>query len=107
MKFSHDEEYMEKIYNAATPREAADLGRTTNRKMCDNWNDAKIVVMYDALLAKFTQHKYLEELLLETGDCVLVEHSKKDSYWGDGGDGSGENMLGRLLMIVRDEIRNG
>jgi hypothetical protein len=28
-----------------------------------------------------------------------------DSYWGDGGDGSGKNMLGKILMRVRDELR--
>jgi hypothetical protein len=35
----------------------------------------------------------------------LVEHTSNDSYWADGGDGSGRNMLGRLLLRVRDELR--
>jgi predicted NAD-dependent protein-ADP-ribosyltransferase YbiA (DUF1768 family) len=26
------------------------------------------------------------------------------SYWGDGGDGSGKNMLGRILMEVREQL---
>jgi predicted NAD-dependent protein-ADP-ribosyltransferase YbiA (DUF1768 family) len=34
----------------------------------------------------------------------LVEHTKKDKYWADGGDGSGKNRLGELLMKVRAEI---
>jgi predicted NAD-dependent protein-ADP-ribosyltransferase YbiA (DUF1768 family) len=40
-----------------------------------------------------------------TGDAVIVEHSQKDRYWGDAGDGSGENMLGKILMEVREELR--
>ena len=30
-----------------------------------------------------------------------VEHKADDDYWGDGGDGSGSNHLGRILMAVR------
>jgi predicted NAD-dependent protein-ADP-ribosyltransferase YbiA (DUF1768 family) len=36
---------------------------------------------------------------------VLVEHTARDSYWGDGGDGSGRNRLGHLLMQLRAELR--
>jgi N-glycosidase YbiA len=43
--------------------------------------------------------------LLETGDACIVEHTARDRYWADGGDGSGRNMLGRLLMRVHDELR--
>ncbi len=35
--------------------------------------------------------------------CRVVRSA--DSYWGDGGDGSGKNMLGKILMRVRDELR--
>ena len=35
---------------------------------------------------------------METGDRKLIEHTDKDKYWGDGGDGKGENRLGILLM---------
>ena len=41
-----------------------------------------------------------------SGDAKLVEHTENDSYWGDGGDGSGRNMLGQILMQVRDELRS-
>ena len=42
--------------------------------------------------------------LLASGDSLLVERAHKDSYWGDGGDGSGQNRLGQLLMQVRTEL---
>jgi hypothetical protein len=48
----------------------------------------------------------LKALLLGTGEAVLVEHTANDSYWGDGGDGSGKNRLGALLMQVRAELRS-
>lgn len=44
------------------------------------------------------------ELLIGTGDARLVEHTDRDSFWGDGGDGRGKNMLGRILMVVRAEL---
>ena len=69
-----------------------------------NWNDIKDEVMYDGLRAKFTQHPEINSLLKETGKRILCEHSPNDSYWGNGGDGSGKNTLGNLLMKIREEI---
>lgn len=57
-----------------------------------------------AVYTKFTQHKDLKNILLSTGDATLIEHTNRDSYWGDGGDGSGQNWLGKTLMIVREQI---
>ena len=65
--------------------------------------------MYKALIAKFTQHENLKEQLIATGNSFLVEHTKRDKYWGDGGDGGndtkGRNMLGKLLVRVRTELK--
>ena len=61
--------------------------------------------MYVALYAKFTQHEQFTKMLLDTGDRKLVEHTTRDSYWGDGGDGSGQNRLGKLLIKLREELR--
>jgi ribA/ribD-fused uncharacterized protein len=61
--------------------------------------------MREAVLAKFSQHPDLREILLATGDALIVEHTENDSYWGDGGDGSGVNMLGRILVEVRAALR--
>jgi ribA/ribD-fused uncharacterized protein len=61
--------------------------------------------MLEALRAKFTQHDDLLATLLATGTAMLVEHTANDDYWGDGGDGSGKNRLGYLLMHVREELR--
>ena len=61
--------------------------------------------MRKVVLAKFTQHADLRAILLGTGDALLVEHTENDSYWADGGDGSGLNRLGQILMSVREELR--
>jgi predicted NAD-dependent protein-ADP-ribosyltransferase YbiA (DUF1768 family) len=43
--------------------------------------------------------------LLQTLDAKLVEHTNRDRYWADGGDGTGKNRLGMLLMRLREELR--
>lgn len=63
--------------------------------------------MREVVRAKFEQHPALLGLLLSTGDAEIVEHTRNDAYWGDGGDGSGLNMLGRILMEVRQELGGG
>ena len=65
------------------------------------WESIKDNIMRRAVYAKFAQHQKLETLLCSTGDSRLVEHTKRDSYWGDDGDGSGKNMLGQILMETR------
>lgn len=94
----------EKIRKSASPMKAAELGRTRKVRMRKNWNHVRDNVMLEALRAKFSQHEALKELLLSTGSARLVEHTENDSYWGDGGDGSGKNRLGKLLMKVRAEL---
>lgn len=94
----------EKIRQAAEPREAFKLGRS--RKPRPDWAKVKDIVMYRAVRAKFTQYANLAQLLLSTGSAELVEHTENDNYWGDGGDGLGKNMLGCILMLVREELRH-
>ncbi|MER3435753.1 MAG: Swarming motility protein YbiA [Leptolyngbya sp. ERB_1_1] len=99
---SHEEE----IRQAQSPREAAEMGRDRQRPLRQDWEAVKDDVMREALYAKFTQHPDLKQKLLDTGDAVLVEHTRNDTYWGDGGDGTGRNMLGQLLMEIRKRLRN-
>jgi ribA/ribD-fused uncharacterized protein len=72
-----------------------------------DWNRCKVDRMRDILKEKFTQHKDLQKLLLDTGNARLIEESTMDAFWGVGKKGTGKNMLGILLMEVRDEIRWG
>ncbi len=93
------------IRKANTPGIAARMGRDRKRPLRRDWESVKDQVMREALAAKFEQHPELAELLLSTGDEPLVEHTTNDNYWADGGDGSGKNMLGRLLVELRTRLR--
>jgi ribA/ribD-fused uncharacterized protein len=95
------------VRNTDTPREAADLGRNPAMPIREDWDDVKDDFMRIAVFNKFTQHIPEQRVLLDTEDAILIEHTKRDSYWGDGGDGSGKNMLGQVLMEVREKINAG
>ncbi|WP_422930204.1 NADAR family protein [Singulisphaera sp. PoT] len=98
----------EELRKAKSPMIVARMGRSRSRPLRKDWESVKVQIMHEAVLAKFTQHEDLRALLIGTGDSKLVEHTTNDDYWGDGGDGSGKNMLGILLMRVREELtRNG
>lgn len=100
-----DPAYREKIRETKSPMIAARLGRSRKVKLRRDWESVKVDVMRKAVDAKFRQHEDLRKLLLSTGDAKLVEHTTNDSYWGDGGDGSGKNMLGRILMDLRTTLQ--
>jgi len=84
---------------------AAEYGREL-APLPDDWDEVKLDVMYRVVLAKFTQHPDLRQLLMNTGDSILIEHTRQDAFWADGGDGSGENWLGKILMLVRGELND-
>jgi ribA/ribD-fused uncharacterized protein len=95
----------EAVRLAASPMAAAKMGRDRSRPLRTDWEAVKDDLMREAVRAKFQQHPSLQSLLLSTGNAEIIEHTANDSYWGDGGDGSGKNMLGRILMEFRDELR--
>jgi len=69
----------------------------------DDWNDVKIDIMRDILLVKF-RDSTLQDMLLSTGDAELIEgNTWNDTFWGQCPVGTGENMLGKLLMEVREK----
>lgn len=84
-----------------TPKEAKFAGAHVTLRR--GWDDIKAEVMLEGLRAKFTQHPDLKEKLLSTGDARLHENSPWDKYWGYA-NGEGLDMLGRLLMQVREEM---
>ncbi len=114
----------------ATPDEAFGIGRSVTLR--SDWESVKVDVMRTALRAKFTQNPTLKQLLLSTGNSdlvhvvysrpcglliltslfdshtgehILVDIKPHDGFWGTGPHGDGRNMLGVLLMELRDELR--
>lgn len=100
-----DAAYRETIRLEPSPMVAAKLGRDRGHPLRSDWEQVKDAIMAQAVAAKFEQHPKLRELLLATGDALLVEHTKNDAYWADGGDGTGQNKLGLILMEIRTRLR--
>jgi N-glycosidase YbiA len=98
-------EYEEAMRLEPSPMVVARMGRDRKKPLRPDWETVKDEVMKRAVLMKFTQHGELREQLLGTGEARIVEHTENDSYWGDGGDGSGKNRLGQILMRVRELLR--
>ena len=69
-----------------------------------DWDQLKDKIMKSALIVKFNQDQHCRQVLLSTAGATLIEHTRRDSYWGNGGDDTGLNRLGKLLMEVRFEI---
>jgi ribA/ribD-fused uncharacterized protein len=66
-----------------------------------DWDDVRDSIMEEVLRLKFEQDLSCRAALIATFPKRLVEHTSRDCHWGDGGDGSGKNMLGQLLERVR------
>lgn len=85
------------------PSEAKRLGRTIPLR--PDWERVKVGVMKEVALCKFTQHPNLAKKLIETGDAYLEEgNTWGDRIWGTV-NGSGKNLLGQILMEVREIIK--
>ncbi|MFC4077929.1 NADAR family protein [Salinithrix halophila] len=94
----------EEIRLTDSPMLAARMGRSRKHPLRPDWEKVKEEIMKEALRSKFTQHPELKQSLLATGEAILIEHTANDRYWGDGGDGTGLNRLGALLMEIRQEL---
>ncbi len=97
--------YFEKVQQAKTPLEAANIGGDRSLPLRLDWRQVKDEFMKKAVLAKFQNHVDIQDILLSTGDHLLVETTSHDYYWGCGEDGSGKNRLGQILMEVRTILR--
>ena len=85
------------------PSEAKKLGRRVQLRT--DWEQVKIQIMYEIVLAKFKQNPDLAALLLNTGEAHLEEgNTWGDKIWGTV-NGVGANNLGKILMRVRSEIK--
>lgn len=104
--FSDEHEILfNRIREASNPTLAKKLGRSRSVSIRPDWEKEKFNIMCVILIHKFNQHEDCLEILLDTGDLELIEHSSNDSVWADGGDGSGLNLLGKALMVARKYLR--
>ena len=98
-----NEKVREELRALSTPKEAKKMGSKVLLR--SDWDKVKINIMVQACRAKFTQNEALKKLLLSTGIKELREHTARDKFWGDGGNGKGRNELGKVLMKIREELQ--
>jgi len=93
------------ISHALSAHEAFKQAEANKYRRRSDWDDVKVGIMRRILRAKAAQHEYVRRKLLQTGDRELIENSWRDDYWGWGPNRDGQNMLGKLWMEVRAELR--
>lgn len=94
-----------KMFENLSPADSKKLGRKIELR--EDWSDIRIKVMLYLVRLKF-KDKELRKKLLETGYEEIVEGNWwNDEYWGVNlKNNKGNNYLGRILMIVRKELRD-
>lgn len=111
-RFPHMPEVQRLIIAQTSPMTAKMKSKPYRCDSRPDWNQVRVKIMRWCLRVKLVQHwNKFSELLLATGDRPIVEHSRKDDFWGakPAGDQTlvGVNVLGRLLMELREEVRSG
>lgn len=110
-----DPSKVEAIARATQPDKAKALGRAVQNYDDAVWSSVRYDKMVEVLRAKFTE-PFMRDILLRTGDRVIVEASPYDRIWGVGLDVKdprildeknwrGQNLLGKALMEVRAELK--
>ncbi len=103
-KFS-DPEIKKRIIDADTPKEASNIGRDRSLKRIEDFKSIKNQVMYEGILEKFRQNRNIAYKLIETRNRDIAEATIDEYYWGIGKDKSGENVIGDILVRVRERIK--
>lgn len=101
-----DPEIIEKVKNARSAHDAFQISREYEDKVRPDWLDIRVNVMEDIIRAKVSQHPYVKEKLIESGDREIIEDSWRDDFWGWGPNKDGQNQLGKIWMKVRKEIKS-
>ncbi len=96
-----------KIYNSIQQAKTATIAKNIahSHQIDESWEERKILFMYNALYEKFIQNNGLIKLLLSTKSAYIIEKAIDDEFWGSGREGKGKNMLGRVLMFLRDAFK--
>lgn len=112
----NDAAVAKKVLEAKTPKECKNLGRKVEGFVLDVWYNNRMDIVRRACFLKFSQNPELQQQLLGTGDAILAEASPFDRIWGIGlskhqakhmppQNWIGQNLLGQILMEVRQELQ--
>ena len=114
--FFNDHEIAGRILKEENPAKAKKLGREVKNFDDAKWSKVCYEIMYKINYEKYFQNTRLKNILLNTGDKILVEANPKDFRWSCGleandpnienkKDWPGENLLGEVLMQIRQELK--
>lgn len=114
----HDQETAEKILQTDNVAEIKALGRTVQNFDDTVWGQSREEIVYKGVFEKFRQNPELRKRLERTGEEVIAECAVKDRIWGIGlsmkdedrfcvDRWKGQNLLGKILMDVRKDIKQG
>ena len=106
---------LDKIMNSSDPKEIKSFGREIKNYDDNLWSSNRYDIVKPGLYEKFNQNKYLKDFILVFGKRIFVEASINDNIWGIGMNENdplidnpenwkGENLLGKILSEIRDEI---
>ncbi|MCI5129125.1 MAG: NADAR family protein [Candidatus Electrothrix sp. AUS3] len=110
-RFPHLPDVQRKIIGQRSPMTAKMKSKPHRKESRPDWYSVRNNVMRWCLRVKLAQnHEEFGRLLLVTGDRAIVEQSRKDDYWGakvvTDDILTGQNILGRLLMELRELLKN-
>ena len=111
-----DSKIAKDILDETNPPKIKKLGRKVKNFDEDTWNKNRFEIVYQGILLKFSQNDELKQVLLGTGDTVIVEAAPRDRIWGiglsaekakqmDSSEWPGQNLLGHVLMKCREELK--
>ena len=108
-RFPHLTDVQRLIIEQPSPMTAKMKSKPFRSNSRPDWDQVRVKIMRWCLRVKLAQNwNAFSELLLKTGERPIVEESRRDSFWGakpkDQKILAGNNILGRLLMELREEI---
>jgi type I restriction enzyme S subunit len=109
-RFPHLPDVQRLIIGESSPMTAKMRSKPYRDQSREDWDNVRVRIMRWCLRVKLAQNwGAFRELLLKTADRPIVEESRKDDFWGafaqEDGTLIGRNVLGRLLMELREELK--
>lgn len=108
-RFPHLPEVQEVIISNPSPMGSKMTSKKYRAETRRDWDSVRVDIMRWCLRVKLVQNfPRFSSLLLETGNHPIVEQSRRDRFWGSVPTGDftlqGQNVLGKLLMELREEV---
>lgn len=110
-RFPHLPDVQKMIISQISPMTAKMRSKPYRKDSRADWDHVRVRIMRWCLRMKLVNNwNTFSELLLRTGERPIVEESRKDDFWGakvvdDGSTLVGMNVLGRLLMELREQVK--